>query len=158
MIDPQVFLTSYVIPAARALGICNVPHLQIGLGIPLQESGLRDIAQIGGGPALGPCQMERATHDSLQENFIRYKPTIKEAMASIVGDTEPTADLMMTNMIYACFMMFVKLLDCPGLIPTDIPGQAAYWKKWYNASGKGTVTEYVNNWKAHATDVDFSLD
>ena len=38
-------------------------------------------------------------------------------------------------------------LRCPGAIPGDVHGQAAYWKQWYNTvAGKGTVEEYLEHW------------
>lgn len=42
--------------------------------------------------------------------------------------------------------LFYKLIPEP--FPTNLPGRAAYWKKYYNTrAGKGSVGEYIENVK-----------
>lgn len=52
--------------------------------------------------------------------------------------------------------LFCRLhyLRCPGAVPTELQGQAEYWKKYYNTSaGKGTAAEYIENWKRYCDSV-----
>jgi hypothetical protein len=47
-------------------------------------------------------------------------------------------------------MARIKHFSCPGAIPTDLTGQAAYWKKYYNtALGTGTIDEYLANYRKY---------
>jgi len=156
-VTPQEFLDLYIRPAAIALGCDTLPHLQIGFGTCGQESGFRDVKQSGGGPALGPWQMEPSTHDSLWANFLQYRPTLRSALVAILNGEQPTANAMMTNLVYAAAMMLVKYLDSPGAIPDDLEDQAAYYVKYYNAGGKATIDEYLANWKLYATGVQFAV-
>jgi hypothetical protein len=154
--SPQDYLDQFIIPAARALNVYTLPHLQIGFGTGAQESGFQDIDQIGG-PAKGPWQMEPATHASLWMNFIAYRPAIKEALIQILGSEPlpPDPSVLEINLVYAAAMMFVKYLDSPGAIPIDLDGQAAYYVTHYNAGGKATTREYIDHWNQFAPMVTF---
>lgn len=155
ILSPQSFLDTAVIPAAKALGVYTLPHLQIGFDTTGHESGFRAIRQIGGGPALGPCQMEPATHDSLWANFIKYREPVSDAFQRLLGGVPPSPDLMMTNMTYAAMMMLTKYLDSPGEIPADLQGQAGYYVRWYNGGGKATAAEYIADHKRFASTATF---
>lgn len=49
--------------------------------------------------------------------------------------------------VMACTLARLHYLRCRGKIPSNVPGQAAYWKKYYNtALGAGTVEEYMASW------------
>jgi hypothetical protein len=49
-------------------------------------------------------------------------------------------------------MARVHYLRRPEPIPTDLTGQAEYWKKWYNTYlGAGTVEEYIENYKKYVS-------
>lgn len=154
--EPQEFLTDCLVPAAIALNVYDTPHLQLGLGTGIQESKLQNVQQHGGGPALGPFQMEPATHDSLWVNFIQYRPALKAALQTILGENNPSPQMLMQDLIYSAAMMFVKYLSCPGKIPEDLPGQAAYYKKWYNTPlGAATEEEYIAGYQKYAAKVVF---
>ena len=46
-----------------------------------------------------------------------------------------------------CIFARLHYLFKPGKIPSDITGQAEYWKKWYNTiEGAGTVDQYIKSW------------
>jgi hypothetical protein len=157
---PQEYLDTAIVPAAQNLGICTLPHLQIGFGTAGQESGFQDVRQEGGGPALGDDQMEPATHASLWENFIVYHAPILAALNEVLGrspndETTPDVGLLMSNLVYGAMMMFVKYLDCPGAIPADLNGQAAYYVRWYNGGGAATAAEYVANYQHFSQGVTF---
>lgn len=152
---PQQYLDTAIVPAAQNLGIYTLPHLQIGFGTCGQESGFQNIRQIGGGPAIGPFQMEPATHNSLIANFVRYRPHIEAALTKLLGNVQPSIDLLMTNQTYAAMMMYIKYMDCPGAIPDDLEGQAAYYKKYYNGPGAATTAEYIGKYHRFSAGVNF---
>lgn len=155
--NPQDVLDDYLVPAAQALGICTLPHLQIGFGTIGQESGFQNIAQVGG-PALGFGQCEPATHNSLWLNFILYRPAIKAALIQILNGAPlpPDPQNLLTNPLYGVAMLFVKYLDCPGAIPADLNSQAAYYKLNYNTpEGAATEAEYIANYQHYSAGVVF---
>jgi hypothetical protein len=157
---PQDYLNQFIVPAAKALGVYTLPHLQIGFGTAAQESGFRDISQTGGGPARGPWQMEINTHTSLWENYVGYRQRILATLNEMLGRTAndtivPDPAALETNLLYAASMMFIRYLDAPGAIPPDLSGQAEYYVRFYNSGGKATVTEYINNWNQFSVGVSF---
>jgi hypothetical protein len=144
---PQQYLDGCIIPAAKALNVYTLPHLQIGFDTAAQETQFEAVRQTGGGPALGPFQMEPATHLSLWENYIDYRPRTRAALLGLLGaqPVPPPAEIMLTNLPYAAAMMFCRYLDAPGEIPLDLDGQADYYLRNYNAGGKATKAEYLAN-------------
>lgn len=52
--------------------------------------------------------------------------------------------------------LFARLhyLRVPERIPSSIPEQAHYWKKFYNTeAGKGTVEQYIKNWHRYTESI-----
>ena len=144
---PQQYLDQCIVPTAKALNVYTLAHLQIGFDTAAQESGFKDVRQMGGGPALGPWQMEPGTHASLWANYVAYRPRVRAALLGLLGaqPVPPPAEIMLTNLPYAAAMMFCRYLDAPGEIPLDLEGQAEYYVRNYNAGGKATVAEYLSN-------------
>ena len=118
------------------------------LGTAAQESAYgKYTVQIGGGPARGKFQMEKATHDDIWKNFLKYKPRLAKLVLSISGLTEPYFNSLEKNDIYACAMCRVHYFRVKEPIPTTINGYAYYWKQFYNTpEGKGTISEFINNY------------
>lgn len=107
------------------------------------------IKQLGGGPALGICQMEPATHDDLLENYIAYRPELEEKLSNIGKFCDSSE--MVYNLRYAVAMCRIHYYRQYGAIPKTIEGQAAYYKKHYNTHlGKATEHEYIRNYQHYA--------
>ncbi len=119
-------------------------------GTIAQESHMGEyIQQLGGGPALGICQMEPATHDDIWVNWLHYRSEIAHKLYSICPD--PTAETMVFNLKYAVAMCRIHYYRQPGAIPASVHGQAAYWKAHYNTQeGKGSEADYVLNYGNYA--------
>jgi hypothetical protein len=105
------------------------------------ESLYEHVRQIGG-PALGWWQMEPATHDDIWSNFLRAtsRQYLIDGLTQISGRIG-IADEMVKNPWYAAAMCRIHYLRVPKALPAfhDFPGQAAYWKKYYNTPlGAGT--------------------
>lgn len=117
------------------------------LGTLLVESGGVYIKQLGGGPALGPFEMELATHNDCYNNFLRYPANA--ALLAVVKSTLGSgvfsgAAAMEGNFYYAAAMARVKYIrvDAPLPSETDAAALAAYHKDWYNtADGATDVSE-----------------
>ena len=125
------------------------------LGTAAQESHcgeyIRQLGCTGTVGAFGVWQMELATARDIYDNFLKYKPALKSFIDDLRGLHQTITDALMTNLAYACAMARVHYLRQPGAIPSDLAGQAAYWKKYYNtAHGRGTPDEYLKNWSKYA--------
>ena len=141
---PQEFVDTVIAPALMALGLDSVPARQLLLGTALQESGVRDIDQLGGGPARGAFQIEPATRADIlnwaEHRQVRWFDVV-EGLDGMVRDAA------IARLIYE---------RAPGVIGATPEAQAAYYKQWYNTPlGAATVGQYLANW-THAAGVEFS--
>ena len=106
------------------------------------ESGYRTRRQYGGGPARGFWQMEPATENDIWQNFIAYRPAMKELLEAFAG---ANLDLE-TNDRYACAMCRIHYMRVSAPLPEagDLEAQARYWKAHYNTPlGAGTVEHFM---------------
>lgn len=127
------------------------------LGTAMAESGGAAIAQLGGGPAAGLCQMEPATHNDIWKHWLmRDKHYIlQEWVAEKFGkvDYEKRFDMLYGNAFYAFFMARCHYYRVYESIPAPADGNikpyARYWKEHYNTHmGSGTIEHFVKNWRA----------
>ena len=109
-------------------------RINLTTGIGAAESGWYQYIGQNGGPALGFWDMEPATHDDIQANFIRFRPELKAVQDQILGGVAPQAALMETRLDYAVMMNAFAILRAPGAIPAadDYAGMSAFHKRWYN--------------------------
>ena len=129
------------------LQLCSASAVNGMTGIALVESQCGEyVQQIGGGPALGPFQMEPTTHDDCWNTFLAYPRNnyLRIPIDKLVP-TELDADLLFqlqVNFAYACAMARVKIYRAPDPLPNadDAAGWAAYHKKCYNTAGGATNT------------------
>jgi hypothetical protein len=149
-IDLRQFHDFVVRPALRHIGLDEPARIRLVTGTALTESGLRYIDQLapGPGPAYGPFQMERATHNDLHKSFLQ-KPAHKalaERVAGLsVGAMDPVAQ-MQGNHYYAAAMCAVHYLRAPGVLPAadDLPAMARMWKTYYNTRfGAGRTEDFL---------------
>ncbi|MBF0098763.1 MAG: hypothetical protein HQM04_09680 [Magnetococcales bacterium] len=146
-LNPQQFRTLIIRPTLRRLDLWSEAAEELLLGTAIQESALHYLQQMGGGPAMGLWQMERATHDDLWVNFLNGRTKLG---LNVLGPyVKPEATRMVWDFSYACSMARIHYLRCPDALPPagDIAGQAAYYKKHYNTNqGKATVEQYLDSW------------
>ena len=148
MIDPSQ-LREYVIrPTLMAIGHGAPAAEELLLGTAIQESGLKYLHQIGGGPAVGLWQMEPTTHDDCYATYLDYRGPLRASIVSL--SVTQKAEEMAWNLRYACAMARIKYLRSPLPLPAagDVEGMAAMWKQCYNsAGGAGSEEQYVKNWR-----------
>jgi hypothetical protein len=127
----------------------------MGLMISAHESLLgTHLQQIGGGPARGLYGMEcgrdkygrHRTEIDIWENYLRYNKGLAQRIKSLCGVTGPNPLQMQYNHIYSTIMCRLKLLMCPGKLPSDIDEMAEYCSDFYNAGGSGTPAKYKNDY------------
>ena len=123
------------------------------LGTCAQESAFGKYnQQLGGGPALGPFQMEPFTMRDLWNNFLAYKDSLCERIYEEYGYTEANNDLLQYDVDYGIIMCRVHYLRVKERLPEsdDIEALAKYWKKYYNTiKGKGKVKEFIKNYNRY---------
>jgi hypothetical protein len=147
---PQFFLDHIIRPALVAIGLDGPDAERLLLGTALQESALRNYRQEGGGPALGYFQMEPEDHDDIWANFLLGRKDLAARLRALLpARVQPSADQLIPYPHYAAAMCRVHYLRVPAPIPTDLAGQAAYYKIYYNTpEGAATTAEYLANWQA----------
>lgn len=154
MLNPRHFVDLVINPALETLGMHSQAAVELLLGTALQESGLRSLRQAGGGPALGLFQMEPATHDDIHLNFLAFRPDLQDKLRSLCSLFLPEA--LAGSLWYSAAMCRLHYYRKAEPLPAagNIPDQASYWKRHYNTPlGKGSVTEYLANWKQHGQGV-----
>ena len=117
------------------------------VGTVCAESACGTYRQIGGGPALGICQMEPATHDDIVANNLRYRSKLAGRILDAAQVPRFDATLLETNDDYAILMCRIHYLRVPAPIPWYVVQQAWYWKQYYNTPlGAGTEDKYLAAW------------
>ena len=142
-------------PALKSMDKYSDRALSIALNTCAQESHLGEYDMQVQGPAIGIGQMEPITYDDLWTNYLLRpdKKELREAMESTLVTRSferdrPTHEVLRNNYFFAVQMTRVAYLRFPEELPEveDIPGQAAYWKKYYNTKkGKGTEEEFIKS-------------
>jgi len=136
-------------PTLLKLGLWSLSAERLLLGTAVQESGLQYVVQLGGGPALGAWQMERRTHDDIWDNYLEYRPGLRDAVLQFLAPWPPQESreiALVTNAAYCCAMARVHYYRVPQRLPDsdDLPALARYWKEHYNtAKGAGTTLQFM---------------
>lgn len=149
---PQDFLVSIIRPSLAIIELDGPQAEQLLLGTAIQESGVTDVFQRGGGPARGYFQMETATHNDIWTNYLRYKVLLSMRVRKLIPTgVQPSSDLLIPVPQYAVAMARILYDREPEALPAfgDIQSQAEYYKKYYNTpNGAATIQEYIDNWNA----------
>lgn len=150
MINPAHLRDRVVRPTLEHLGLWSLAAEQLVMGTAAQESNLRHLVQVGGGPALGLWQMEPATYEDIWANYLRFQPDLRAKLSQLVAGWPLGARQLASNHVYAAALCRVHYKRVRVRLPEagDVRGMAEYWKRWYNTSqGKGTPEEFVHNWR-----------
>lgn len=112
------------------------------LGTAAQESAFGTyLRQTKGGPALGVFQMEPETFAAVQDWSRKRYPLVIEGRYARELEWDLSLAILSARLNYIRFQ---------GSIPEDVIGQAEYWKRhWNTYLGKGTVEQYLRNWKKY---------
>jgi hypothetical protein len=134
-------------PTLDSLGLGGLAAERLILGTALTESGLVYISQVPSGIAKGICQMEKATHDDIWENYLKYNHNLSNKVTNFMlrGLDIPNFEQLQGNLYYAVAMCRIHYLRAPEKIPDaeDFEGMAKYWKKYYNTIlGAGRTEDF----------------
>lgn len=150
MFDAQQLRRYVVTPALEALSMAGAPAENLVLLTWAVESRLGTyLQQVGGGPAMGPCQMEPATHRDIWANYLRYRKPLADTVQRLAPpvlwsqdvDEPVEPEALQASLWYAAAMTRIHYRRFPESLPaaTDWAGMAELWKRRYNGPGKGTV-------------------
>lgn len=144
------FKNLFVIPVLKDMKIYHKNRVSMVCGTVAQESNYKYFAQLGNGPACGLIQMEPNTAKDIRDNWIKYKSKYKTFWDKYINDDLSLEDNLRGNIHFQVFICICHYLRVPAFIPSDLEGQAEYWKKYYNTYlGKGTPEEYINNYNRY---------
>ncbi|MBF0448707.1 MAG: hypothetical protein HQL67_10945 [Magnetococcales bacterium] len=150
-INSDHLLNYIIVPALDLLDMDSPAARLLLLGTAAQESRCGHyIRQLDGGPALGIFQMEPATYWDIWDNYIRYRPEIKEKLSKR-WPMQPLPGEMVTDLLLAAVMCRLHYRRKSSPLPpaADIRALASYWKQHYNTRlGKGTIAEFEDNFLA----------
>lgn len=150
-IDPMQFRMQVVRPTLARIALWSQDAENLVLGTALAESGLQYIKQIGGGPALGVCQMEPATHYDIWTNYLKYQTPLRADIIKLAGYFSaefPDPGELIGNLDYAVAMCRAHYRRQRPPLPSDAMGLALYHKQYYNtAGGKADIAESIKHFK-----------
>jgi len=147
MLNCAQFRDLILIPLLGQMQMFSDEAISLMLGTLANESNGGSYLAQEGGPALGIYQMEPRTHDDIWKNYLPHQPVITHRLYIAANvPIRPNANDLVYNLRYATLMARILYWRIKEPIPKDIPGQAAYYKKYYNTNeGRATVEGYIAN-------------
>lgn len=150
MFNEKQFRERVVRVVLRGIGMWNEYAEELMIGTCAVESaGGTYLVQLENGPAVGIFQMEPKTHDDIWQKWLPNNPAISHnLMATCMISMKPAASMMVSNLFYACAMARIHYYRAtPEPVPATLEEQAAYWLKYYNCGGKGTIEKYLEAYR-----------
>jgi hypothetical protein len=154
-IDIKQFHDLILVPTLTSLGLYSKEAAQLVIGTGCQESQFTFIHQEGKGQALGFFQCEYNTYRDIVTNSFMYDINMKQRFLAVLGlELVPEFNTLISNMKLMCLVCRLHYHRFPKDIPEDLPGQAAYYKQYYNTiMGKATTEEYIENFNKYASHI-----
>jgi hypothetical protein len=146
MIDLGQWKTYVVRPALNLLSVADVRlnaewAVNQIVGTTKESGGLTYLLQVPNGPAIGPYQMEPATHDDIWVNYLVYQPELRAVVLKLCPLAgKGKASLMFTDMLYATLMCRIDYWRSNVPAPANSAlALATYHKVVYNTSNGASV-------------------
>lgn len=151
MINADQLRKYIIVPELKRLDLYSEGAENLLMGTAAQESKLGEyLKQLGNGPARGIFQMEKATEKDIWDNYLKYKPKLREKVRVITATQLPYyTEEILYNLRYAAAMCRIHYLRVKEKLPDpeDVEALARYWKLFYNTPlGRGTEEEFVKNY------------
>jgi hypothetical protein len=157
MIHPGDMRELVIKPALLAIGLHSEAAEALLVGTYATESTIGKHTRLRQvvGPALGPFQIEPATHVDTWNNFLRFRTPLADKVRRLCppeylqADGIPEDAALVGCLPYAAAIARLVYFRARPPLPAhnDLPGLAAYWKQHYNtAGGKGTAQKFIQDW------------
>ena len=153
MLNYNQFDALIVTPALAGLQLDTEGfHILINGTVAHESKGGTYIKQLQG-PALGICQMEPATHDSIWQAYLPNQSIISHRLMTLCSFARaPKSSQMINDMLYAvsmCAILYKWRIDSHRQdYPKTLEEAAEMWKAYYNTiNGKGTVEQFCNDYR-----------
>lgn len=149
MIDPIQLLQHVIRPTLKELNLHSDQAERLVLGTACQESECgRWLYQLNNGPARGIYQCELATLKDIFASFLPSRPDLLAILKGWVGDNTYWEQELVWNLRFATAICRLHYLRVKEPIPDNLPGQAQYYKLFYNTPlGKATEEQYIASWR-----------
>ena len=151
-IDCKQLKNLVIIPALTALNLCSDNAVKLMLGTCAQETLLGTyLAQVNGGSngGLGIYQMQKETFEDICDNVIDHNPTYHEAILNL-GYEQIKFESIAYDLQLATMLARLVYARQSERLPIDLPGMAAYYKKYYNTPlGAATEQEFIDNYNRY---------
>lgn len=137
-------------PTLSALALYSPEAEELMMGTCAHESKGGTFLKQENGPALGAWQMEPATHDDIWKNYLPHQTVLASKLINFcrVGVSEhPRAEYMIYHLNYACSMARILYHRKHAPMPKTLEEQAQVYVEYYNAGGKATVEEYIDDYR-----------
>lgn len=110
-----------------------------------------DLCQKGGGPALGPGQMEPDTEKDIWDNFLVFRPKLGTKVRKLMYSTDAGIPNLVGSLPYSIAMTRIKYRRAPGELPdkNNVGAMAAYHVNYYNAGGRATIQHSIDCYKKY---------
>ncbi len=112
------------------------------------ESGYRALkGATSGNPALGFWQVEPFTAEDTLDNYVKFRPRIKESLLLLGLNEEKLEFSLLSNIAIQVAFCRLKYRRDKKSIPSrdNIEAQAKYWKRVYNSElGRGTIEHFLS--------------
>ena len=142
-----------ILPTLQALELSSESAVQLLLGTCAQETLMgRYLVQrnIGFRGGIGIYQMQRASYRMIWDKMVEGNGIMKAKMKLLLNyGGMPPAERLATDLALATAMcrLYYYAINAPLPAANDIPGMAAYWKKWYNTElGAGTPAQFIQHY------------
>ena len=160
---PEHLLTFVILPTLSYMGEkFNTPAAQqLLLATAAQESHCGHFLHQIGGPAVGIYQIEPATFDDLEENYLKYEPSIARKVNELArspaltrkpgGEIHDKTSQLIGDLHYATAVARAQYYRFSEKLPEfdDFEAMWSYYKRYWNTDrGAATRGEFKNNWNA----------
>lgn len=153
-VSVQQFTDFVIVPTLESMPRRSAYDLDAEITLALMcaahESHMGSFLKQVKGPALGAYQMEPRTHDDIWVNGIHDRSDIRGWLYSwAVDGGVGKSEEMLWNHKYATAMFRAHFLRFKEGIPKSLEDQAKYLKKYWNATGKATAQEYLQDYRRY---------
>ena len=157
MMDVNQLKEIIIKPTLISLGFYSPSAVNLVLGTAAQESQLGQYIiqeKIGFRGGIGIYQCQAPSFMMIWDKMVAPNNVMRSRIKLLTGyDGRPQPERMASDLLLATAIcrLYYAAINSALPPPDDIEGLAHYWKTYYNRDGKGTVEQFVDNYKRLVT-------